>query len=399
MPTNVDFDAERLVGVWYIFSANCCRASQCRYAKACAVKQREASVSAMGHSVSTSAIWGANSFSPNPAFTRRCADVVESAVCEHHLTPMLQLKDVVTVFDGLCAESYVTMLRLAEIQGRHCAGLMVPMMEGAETVSDALKVLLTFNCLHAQPIYWTPSVRGDHVSFAIWVDRPAGVTVMQSERMAAMGMLQFCAGFSDLLGDIFKPTVLRFKPSQVGADWPSQFMGIPIDGNATETEVLIPRASLLLPNPLKKSDVHNAPQVEAELKRYREQSKTDLLRNETCSWIKTNLATGECDLAHMAERMNCDKRTLQRQFKRELSCRFSDLVDDVRAEVCLPLLESAIFPMQVIAEQLGYATSGNFSRFFQRRFNCTPRDWMRALGEGDAQVAALFDRRTADHSF
>jgi AraC-like DNA-binding protein len=39
--------------------------------------------------------------------------------------------------------------------------------------------------------------------------------------------------------------------------------------------------------------------------------------------------------------------------------------------------------MQMIAEQLGYATSGNFSRFFQRRFDCTPRDWMRALGEGD----------------
>jgi AraC-like DNA-binding protein len=33
--------------------------------------------------------------------------------------------------------------------------------------------------------------------------------------------------------------------------------------------------------------------------------------------------------------------------------------------------------MQAIGEQLGYATSGNFSRFFQRRFGCTPRDWTR----------------------
>ena len=135
----------------------------------------------MGYSVSTSAIWGANSLSPNTAFTRRCVDVVESAFFENNLTPMLHLKDVVTVFDGLCVESDVTMLRLAEIQGKHCAGLMMPMMQGAETVSDALKVLLTFNCLHAQPIYWTPSVRGDHVAFAIWVDRPAEVTVRQSE--------------------------------------------------------------------------------------------------------------------------------------------------------------------------------------------------------------------------
>jgi AraC-like DNA-binding protein len=341
----------------------------------------------MGYSVSTSAIWGANSLSPNTAFTRRCVDVVESAFVENNLTPMLHLKDVVTVFDGLCVESDVTMLRLAEIQGKHCAGLMMPMMQGAETVSDALKVLLTFNCLHAQPIYWTPSVRGDHVAFAIWVDRPAEVTVKQSEQMAAMGMLQFCAGFRDLLGDTFKPTVLRFKPSQVGADWPSQFLGIPIERNSTETEVLIPRSCLLLPNPLKNQGVATPSQIEAELKRYREQSSAQLLRNETCSWIKTHLPTGECDLANIAERMNCDKRTLQRRYRRELSCRFSDLVDDVRGDLCLPLLDSGIFPMQMIAEQLGYATSGNFSRFFQRRFDCTPRDWMRARSEETAKGA------------
>jgi AraC-like DNA-binding protein len=43
--------------------------------------------------------------------------------------------------------------------------------------------------------------------------------------------------------------------------------------------------------------------------------------------------------------------------------------------MCVPLIESGVFPTQVIAEQLGYATSGNFSRFFQRRFGCAPRDW------------------------
>ena len=339
----------------------------------------------MGYGVSTSAIWGLESFSPNPDFTRRCERVVESAVYEQHLTPMLDLSDVVGLFDSICVDSDITMLRLAEIQGRHCAGVMTSMMECAETVADALKVLLTFNCLHAQPIYWTPSVRGDHVAFAIWIDRPAGISVQQSERMEAFGMLQFCAGFCDLLGVSFKPTVLRFKPSQVGADWPSQFMGIPIERDAAVTEVLIPRSCLLLPNPLKNTDLRNPSQIEAELKRYREQSSAQILRNETCSWIKTHLATGECDLDHLAERMNCDKRTLQRQYKSELSCRFSDLLDDVRAEVCLPLLESGSFPMQMIAEQLGYATSGNFSRFFQRRFDCTPRQWTRASRERSAR--------------
>ena len=89
------------------------------------------------------------------------------------------------------------------------------------------------------------------------------------------------------------------------------------------------------------------------------------------------MPAGTCDLTQLAARLNCDKRSLQRRFERELSCPFSDLVDDVRAEMCLPLLESGVCPMQAIAEQLGYATSGNFSRFFQRRFCRTSRGWSR----------------------
>ena len=92
-----------------------------------------------------------------------------------------------------------------------------------------------------------------------------------------------------------------------------------------------------------------------------------LLKNDTCSWIRGHLPTGTCDLTQLAARLHCDKRTLQRRIERELSCRFSDLVDDVRAEICLPLLESGV----------GYATFGKFSRFFQRRFGCTLRDWSR----------------------
>ena len=102
-----------------------------------------------------------------------------------------------------------------------------------------------------------------------------------------------------------------------------------------------------------------------------------LLQNDTCIWIRGHLPTGTCDLTQLAARLNCDKRTLQRRFKCELFCLFSNLVDDVRAEMCLLLLESGVFPMQAIAEQLCYATSGNFSRLFQRRFGSTSRDWSR----------------------
>jgi len=70
---------------------------------------------------------------------------------------------------------------------------------------------------------------------------------------------------------------------------------------------------------------------------------------------------------------NFNRRTPQLSLQRELSCRFSDLVNDVRAEMCLPLLYSGVCRVRAIAESLVYATPGNFCRLFQRRFGCTPR--------------------------
>ena len=219
-------------------------------------------------------------------------------------------------------------------------------------------------------------MRGDHAALTAWFDRPAELSITQVQRLCGLGVFQLVAGFKSALGEAFQPTLIRIKPTCSETDWPSHFLGVPIESNAPETELLLARSCLTLPNPLRR-DVHETPELVLKWERYQEDAKTELLRNDTCSWIRGHLPGGNCDLTQLAARLNCDKRTLQRRLERDLSCRFSDLVDDVRAEMCIPLLESGIFLMQAIAAQLGYATSGNFSRFFQRRFGCTPRDWTR----------------------
>ena len=253
---------------------------------------------------------------------------------------------------------------------------MTPLSERSATVADALRVVLMFNCRHAEPLHWTGSMRGDHAALTARFDRPAELSITQVERLCVLGVFQLVAGFKSALGEAFQPTLIRIKPTCSETDWPSHFLGVPIESNAPETELLLARSCLTLPNPLRR-DVHETPELVLKWERYQEDAKTELLRNDTCSWIRGHLPGGNCDLTQLAARLNCDKRTLQRRFERDLSCRFSDLVDDVRAEMCIPFLESGIFAMQAIAEQLGYATSGNFSRFFQRRFGCTPRDWTR----------------------
>jgi AraC-like DNA-binding protein len=330
----------------------------------------------LGQAISTSALWGAKALLPTPAFAPQFEQVIESAVTSHGLTPMLMVGDVARLMDELCADSDTTLIELAQRQGRSCGGAILPLIETADTVSDAIRLILMYNCLHAEPIHWTGSIRGNQAALTAWLDRPADLTVQQAERIVLLGTLQIVSALTDVLGDSFKPVLIRIKPSQLSLEWPDQFMGVPIDANAVETELLIDRECLGKPNPNRRTQIGNSSLIEMR-ERHHENAGAELLKNDTCSWIKSHLPQGDCDLAHLASRLNCDKRTLQRRFAKHLDCRFSDLVDDVRAEMCVPLIESGVFPTQVIAEQLGYATSGNFSRFFQRRFGCTPRDWSR----------------------
>lgn len=330
----------------------------------------------MGHAISTTALWGAAKLAPSEAYLSQYERVIESAITPRGLTPMLMATDIAHLLDPLCSESESALIQLAAQQDLRCGGVLSALVASAETVADAIKALLRYNCRHAEPLHWTGSMRGDHAAMTAWFDRPAGLDVHQSERMLVLGTLQLVAGFGAALGEAFKPVLIRVKASQFRSEWPEQFMGVPLESDATETELLIDRACLSLPNPRREALPQNVA-IMAERERYQDLARADLLRNDTCSWIRAHLPQGDCDLTHLANRLNCDKRTLQRRFEKELSCRFSDLVDDVRAEICLPLLESAIFPTQTIAEQLGYATSGNFSRFFQRRFGCTPREWTR----------------------
>ena len=329
----------------------------------------------MGQAVSTFALWGAKQLLGAPSKLENFESIIDSAFMPAGLGPMLLSPDLSKCLDELCLDSNLPLLQLAELQDHRVGGVMTPLIERSETVADALRVVLMFNCRHMNR-YWTGSMRGDHAALTAWFDRPAELSITQVERICVLGVFQLVAGFKSALGEAFQPTLIRIKPTCSEADWPSHFLGVPIESNAPETELLLARSCLTLPNPLRR-DVHEAPELVLERERYQEDAKTELLRNDTCSWIRGHLPGGNCDLTQLAARLNCDKRTLQRRFERYLSCRFSDLVDDVRAEMCIPLLESGIFPMQAIAEQLGYATSGNFSRFFQRRFGCTPRDWTR----------------------
>jgi len=148
---------------------------------------------------------------------------------------MLMSPDIAKCLDALCADSNLPLLKPAEMQDHRVGGVMMPQIERSETVADALRVVLMFNCLHAEPLYWTGSMRGDHAALTAWFDRPAEMSILQAERMCVLGVFQAVAGFKSALGDASQPTLILIKPCWSGTDWPSHLLGVHIKVGAPET--------------------------------------------------------------------------------------------------------------------------------------------------------------------
>ena len=54
--------------------------------------------------------------------------------------------DIGECLDAPCADSNLPLLKLAEAQDNCESGVMAPLIERSETVADALRVILMFNC-------------------------------------------------------------------------------------------------------------------------------------------------------------------------------------------------------------------------------------------------------------
>ena len=153
----------------------------------------------MGQAISTSSLWGAHTLLESSSRLNNFETIIGSAFTSRGLGPMLMSPDIAKCLDALCLYSNLPLLKLAEAQDHRVGGVMTPLIEQSETVADALRVVLMFNCRHAEPLYWTGSMRGDHAAFTAWLDRPADISISQAERMC-IGCIPAGGGFQIRVG-------------------------------------------------------------------------------------------------------------------------------------------------------------------------------------------------------
>jgi len=90
--------------------------------------------------------------------------------------------------------------------------------------------------------------------------------------------------------------------------------------------------------------------------------------------VKMLLPSGLCSVDRVAQHLGMHRRTLNRHLAAEGES-VTTIVNTVRAELAEEYLANSKRRLYEVAELLGFATAGDFSRWFRARFGRTPSDW------------------------
>ncbi|MFJ1470463.1 GlxA family transcriptional regulator [Massilia orientalis] len=100
------------------------------------------------------------------------------------------------------------------------------------------------------------------------------------------------------------------------------------------------------------------------------QEKADSPFARLVDWIRTHL-DGELDVASLAERAGMSPRTFHRRFTDALGETPARFVETLRLDHARTLLQTSM-ALKTVATQTGYATAGQLSKAFARRFGVSP---------------------------
>jgi AraC-like DNA-binding protein len=90
--------------------------------------------------------------------------------------------------------------------------------------------------------------------------------------------------------------------------------------------------------------------------------------------VRMLLPSGLCSVDRVARHLGMHRRTLNRHLAAE-GASVTSVINAVRAELAEEYLANSKRRVYEVAELLGFASAGDFSRWFRGRFGKTPSDW------------------------
>jgi AraC-like DNA-binding protein len=242
------------------------------------------------------------------------------------------------------------------------------------TIGDCLQPVAALATMINETTHTTLERRHDGMIIA---DGHCDRRVHWPRQMAESLMASYLVLGQKWTGEKWRPAEVHFqheRPSNVSEL--HAFFGCPLHFGQTENRIIV--SSRVLALPLLTASPEFADRLEALAERVLEKRIgprrfVHAVRNA----IHSALLLGIPDVDSVARHLKMSPRTLQRRLKDEGSA-YSDLLDDVRGEIALSLMQSEL-SLTEISAALQFAEPRAFRRAFQRWTGRSPNDFRRTV--------------------
>ncbi|MGW4242491.1 AraC family transcriptional regulator [Nocardia sp. NPDC004722] len=261
-------------------------------------------------------------------------------------------------------------LRLAERRRFASLGPLSLVIREEPDVRSALRVMARHADMYNEALH-TRLVEGDGLAAVrLTLDLRQPGDTCQSVELSVAVLYGLLRGF---LGNDWEPVEVRFThpaPDQTRAH--RRVFGTRVAFDQDFNGILLHATDLDAPNAM--SD----PQLRAYAQQY-----LDPIRRAPATTaervrelIELLLPTGRCSVEQVARSLGVERRTVHRRLAAE-GTTFTVLLDATRLDLSGHLIANSRRSLTEVAELLGFATPGNFSRWFRQRHGRSPTEWRR----------------------
>ncbi|TXH94348.1 MAG: AraC family transcriptional regulator [Rheinheimera sp.] len=264
-------------------------------------------------------------------------------------------------------------LRLAEQRRLSGFGLVGLLLAHQVTLGDGMQAISDYrHLLNDITVFYTET---DQQEYRIKIDVMLNATCIKTQAVELFVAIAYRFG-AELIEQQWRPTSVHFTHSEpADISYHQRFFQCPVYFNSDFNGIVCPESARLLKN--RKADamlVAHAKQLLEPLAQPRQRSLTDEIKQ----LFFIQLPAGRHHIDWIARYLSIKPRTLQRKLT-ELNISYQALLNEVRREQCIHYLQNQEYPVQRIANLLGYYNANSFTRWFSAEFGMTPSQYRQGL--------------------
>jgi AraC-like DNA-binding protein len=260
-------------------------------------------------------------------------------------------------------------LLVGQADGLHSFGLVGLLVKHSPDVETAIRSFVRYLYLHVQGAAVDLRVQDDAATLTWHLNQP-GLEAVDHIGDGALAVLYNV--MHELCGPDWRPTEVWFarqRPEDLGPY--RRFFRVPMRFNAEQYALHFSAAFLK----------RRLPGIDAELRRLLEAQISALEARhredfpaQVRSLLQATIGTGRCNADQIAALFGMHSRTMNRRLN-HYGVGFQQLLEETRFEIARQMLEFTTVEIGKIADLLGYAAPGIFTRAFRRWSNTTPAEW------------------------